>query len=320
MYCEEEWFELYVRGLKAQVPPRADPMTRARRRQRVLPLLRDRIRTQVARRQRRRMWRGVGFGALTIGTAGMIVVAMTRLRAPQSIPTMAQSGTETEVGIGMLQGALVLSHLGADRRLTAGESTRVATEDTLDTSATEGAQLRLSDIASLTISPGTRLAGMSARGGKVELIRLSKGHAHLSVSKLNEGRRFHVVTPDADVQVRGTKFDVEIGAGPSPRTCVRVQEGLVRVTTRSADELLGPGETWGCAAPNGRAPEPRAAANQRSNDLKRQNVLFQRALHDERAGRHAQALRLYMTLLDRYPSGPLVAQTRANLAAMPRDP
>ncbi len=43
-------------------------------------------------------------------------------------------------------------------------------------------------------------------------IALERGRAHFEVQKLRGERRFHVMTPDADVEVRGTVFDVALVA------------------------------------------------------------------------------------------------------------
>jgi len=212
----------------------------------------------------------------------------------------------------------------------AGEDIVVGQEDSLETREQDGAQLMLSDIASLTMSPGTRVAEISAPSGHVERLTLSKGRAHLWISKLRNGRRFHVITPDVEIQVRGTEFDVELGTGPTPKTCVRVQEGLVLVTAGKARELLEAGRSWGCAD----SEPPHAAVNHTAglsrplpskaprraltaSDLRIQNALFQRGLRAERAGQFGAAAQLYQRLLEQYPDGPLTGQAEANLAAMP---
>jgi hypothetical protein len=172
---------------------------------------------------------------------------------------------------------------------------------------------------------GTVLAAENApeAAPTFEAVRLVRGRAHLKVKKLHAGQRFHVLTPDADVQVRGTEFDVELRPGSVPATCVRVQEGLVAVQA-GGEHLVAPGQSWGCEPPVA-APPPaarRAAAPARSapretpSDLRAQNELFQSALEAERAGAYAEAGRLYRRLLARSPRGPLSAQARANLAGV----
>jgi hypothetical protein len=167
-----------------------------------------------------------------------------------------------------------------------------------------------------------------------EAVKLVRGRAHLQVRKLHGGQRFHVLTPDADVQVRGTEFDVELHPGSVPATCVRVEEGLVAVVAGGDTHLVAAGQTWGCpseapavvAAPTAEpavalpAPERHVAPSVRPtpSDLREQNALFQQALEAERAGRNADAARLYRRLLARAPHGPLSAQAHANLAVVSR--
>lgn len=84
-------------------------------------------------------------------------------------------------------------------------------------------------------------------GAQVHRFSLSRGSVHLEVAKLEQGQRFLVNTADAELEVRGTVFDVAVSppsSGCAQRTSVSVQEGIVEV--RSADELrtLRRGETW----------------------------------------------------------------------------
>jgi hypothetical protein len=76
-----------------------------------------------------------------------------------------------------------------------------------------------------------------------ELVRVSEGTLHLKVRHLNPGERFRVVTSDAEVEVRGTAFEVR--AHENRLLSVRVSEGLVEVRpTGKPIMLLGPGNEW----------------------------------------------------------------------------
>jgi len=84
-------------------------------------------------------------------------------------------------------------------------------------------------------------------GAQVHRFSLSRGSVHLEVAKLKRGQRFLVNTADAEIEVRGTVFDVSVipaSAGCEARTSVAVKEGVVEV--RSSEELqtLRPGDTW----------------------------------------------------------------------------
>jgi hypothetical protein len=315
------------------VPPGRDTTARAVRRQRLLHGMRERLRTARGRLNRVRLMRRIALSTLAMGAAATAAVIVAGRTRTVDGPELAhRTGAEMGVGVGVVKGSVVLYRQGQghDRGLAAGEDIVVGKEDSLETHEQGGAQLMLSDIASLTMAPGTRVAEIAAPAGHVERITLSRGRAHLWVSKLRGGRRFHVITPDVDIQVRGTEFDVELGTGPKPKTCVRVQEGLVMVTAGTSRELLEAGRSWGCEV----AEQPRAATfttaelpralpsraphrSQSASDLRIQNALFQRGLRAERAGQYGAAAQVYRRLLEVYPDGPLTGQAEANLAAMP---
>ena len=76
---------------------------------------------------------------------------------------------------------------------------------------------------------------------------LARGSVHLEVAKLKKDQRFLLNTVDAEVEVRGTVFDVAVldaANGCEQRTRVAVREGMVEV--RSAAELrtLHGGDVW----------------------------------------------------------------------------
>jgi hypothetical protein len=108
-----------------------------------------------------------------------------------------------------------------------------------------------------TVAPQGSALFTRASSQPDELVRVSEGTLHLKVRHLNPGERFRVVTSDAEVEVRGTAFEVR--AHENLLVSVRVTEGLVEV--RPAGKpimLLGPGDEWHAQeAPA--APPPTAA-------------------------------------------------------------
>jgi ferric-dicitrate binding protein FerR (iron transport regulator) len=92
---------------------------------------------------------------------------------------------------------------------------------------------------------------------------LLRGGAHLHVAKLHQNERFLVDTPHAEVEVRGTVFDVTVEpATPecTERTLVSVREGRVEVhATDGAHVALLAGQHWSSpcmpAAPAAESPE-----------------------------------------------------------------
>ncbi len=77
-----------------------------------------------------------------------------------------------------------------------------------------------------------------------EIVRLTGGTITVSVKPLEKGERFRVVTGDAEVEVRGTIFDVVVEDDSLLE--VSVISGRVDVRpAKGASVTLGPGERWG---------------------------------------------------------------------------
>ncbi len=87
-----------------------------------------------------------------------------------------------------------------------------------------------------------------------EIVRLTKGAITVSVEPLKKGERFRVVTGDAEVEVRGTVFDVVVENDSLLE--VNVISGEVEVRPADAPKVvLGPGDRWLKPAPQV-LPEP----------------------------------------------------------------
>jgi len=124
-----------------------------------------------------------------------------------------------------------------------------------------GAELR--GPGSFEIAAGTRLRlEEQARARVIEAgpsrrFRLREGALHAEVAKLRPNQRFVVETPDAEVEVRGTRFEVTVGApavrcAPATQTSVAVEEGIVAVRFAGHEVALGPGQSWpDCSVPVG---------------------------------------------------------------------
>jgi hypothetical protein len=80
-----------------------------------------------------------------------------------------------------------------------------------------------------------------AEGG-IERVSLREGTLSLRVRRLAAGERFLVETGDAEVEVRGTVFDVEAHAGRIAH--VAVSEGKVEVRYRRAISVIAAGGAW----------------------------------------------------------------------------
>src|SRR5262249_49437272 len=79
-----------------------------------------------------------------------------------------------------------------------------------------------------------------------------------SVTKLQPGHRFVVATPDAEVEVKGTRFELVVDGEasrcePGIRTRLTVQEGVVAVRHGGSEVRVAAGSLWPACPP---APPP----------------------------------------------------------------
>jgi ferric-dicitrate binding protein FerR (iron transport regulator) len=166
-----------------------------------------------------------------------------------------------------------------------------------------------------------------------QVLRLDAGSVELHVAKVSADRRFLVATPDAEVEVRGTKFRVVVGA-PAPScaenglTRITVTEGVVVVRHAGSESRVAAGQEWpgGCRSPaDGAAPiaasagigagarspaSTPASAQGLGSSLGDQNDLFAEAIVTKRHGDGAGSLARFDRFLATYPSSPL-AQSAA---------
>jgi hypothetical protein len=116
----------------------------------------------------------------------------------------------------------------------------------------------LADGARLTVTAGKAVVEVSERGRAI--VRLESGAAFLSVPHLDGSATFRLTTEEAEVRVRGTRFEVARGV---QGTRVTVSEGTVEVRPRAATAqsfLLGQGESRLVEGLAARRQEARAAA------------------------------------------------------------
>jgi hypothetical protein len=158
------------------------------------------------------------------------------------------------------------------------------------------------------------------------------------VAKLPLGSRFVIATRDAEVEVKGTRFEVAVVPDPSAcapfvHTQVAVQEGVVAIRFAGGEVRVAAGTVWPTCAPPAAAPAPgpvpRGHARRAHvavptpssgvpssppadpSTLAEQNDLFAAALAARRRGEVADAIRWLDRLIGRYPTGPLTDSARA---------
>jgi FecR protein len=136
----------------------------------------------------------------------------------------------------------------------------------LETASDGGATLRLSTGTDLTLAGRTSFRVDSQ--GKDERFSLERGELVAHVAKLTEGRRFVVDTPDAQVEVRGTRFRLRVveaaeSCGAGSRTRLEVTEGVVEVRPAgAASQRIVAGQRWpaDCTTPRDERAGPSPAA------------------------------------------------------------
>ena len=151
-----------------------------------------------------------------------------------------------------------------------------------------------------------------------QVLRLAAGSVDLHVAKVSLEHRFLVATPDAEVEVRGTKFRVSIGpADPScsddAETHIVVTEGVVVVRHGGTEKRVTAGEQWpgDCIPPiEISAPATSTAPQSTASTLGEQNDLFAEAIVAKRQGESQAALATFDRFLATYPASPL-AQSAA---------
>jgi len=295
-------------------------------------------------RSRARPWQ---LGGLIAVAAAVALFVATRRPAPPDAPLAARPApgrpapARPAMSIAMLEGS------GASVQLDGGERA-VAVGDEV----AQGTRLRVPASGGVTLSlvTGTRLdlaGGAAVRVAELDAVQrfeLAAGSVTAKVAKLGPGQRFLVSTPDAEVEVKGTRFEVAIAPEPAPcgqrlRTRVTVQEGVVAVRAGATTLRLGPGSHWpDCDAPaatatsaarralaepaRARAARPARTAvasppeAARPSTLADQNDLFAAALAAGRRGDSDEAVRWLDQMIARYPTGQLSDRARAERARL----
>lgn len=275
-----------------------------------------------ARTRRRRL---VAFASVTAAAAAVWLVAwqVAGWRQPPQRAGAAVAIEATPAG----QGAALARGKGEEPLVA-----RVSIESgqRIDTPADGGASLRFSTGTSLVLSGQTSFRVDDQ--GATQRFSLQQGELVAHVAKLTAAQRFIVATPDAEVEVRGTRFRLRVveraeACGAGTRTRLEVTEGAVEVRVPNLGALsVKAGEIWpvGCAGgtasthtstvpPVGafvppREARPAAAAvheSDRASALTAPNDLFAEGVARGRQGDTSGALRAYQELVKRFPGSPL---------------
>jgi hypothetical protein len=304
-----------------QLPNPAEDSSPARR-DRLVRSMKDTLERTAERSEKIRRFRRIAYGLAAAAGFALLGGLMLKERghAPVSI-----------AGIDAVSGTVVLTQDGARRVIGAGERS-VHDGDALQTAA--GARARLATAkSSVSMAESTELK-LSQPSRAEERISLRRGRVDVAVDKAVETKRAVVVeTPDAEVVVRGTVFDVRVEPSSGKTTThVHVTRGSVWVLSQGVQvALLGDGQAWssagGVAAAAAAAPAPVAVAPitpvepaprvvapakpvagsskdagaRKPGTLTEENKLFAAGVEARNRGDAARAAELFGELLAQYP-------------------
>ncbi|HVV50580.1 MAG TPA: FecR domain-containing protein [Polyangia bacterium] len=288
----------------------------------------------VSRRRRQRITAAVGLAAAISG--GVVLVAIWGPRRASLVPPARPATAARASLVASADARATLAD--ADGRVLAlppGHAWRP--DERLQTEALP-ITLAAEDGTTVELEPRSDLQLL--RADAEQWLRLGSGAVAVHVAKLQSGQRFVIVTPDAQVEVRGTRFHVALASpdatcGHGTPTRVVVDEGVVVVRLATGEVRVPAGQRWpaDCAvtqAPSAPALKPRPSMTRRPprgvpappSTLATENDLFGAALRAEHAGDRAKAARLLESLLTRFPSSPLTesaqrAHARVTATARP---
>jgi ferric-dicitrate binding protein FerR (iron transport regulator) len=189
---------------------------------------------------------------------GGLALAATLLLAIGTVASLRRDKATPTASVEDVKGGVLL--VRGDDGVKLGRGAGIGKGDRVVASAEGVASLRLRNGTELRAARGADVAFLEQ--GPVQIYELRAGTVHLHVAKLVAGERFLVRTGDAEVEVRGTEFDVDVREPcEGTTTRVAVREGTVVVRHAGAETRVTVGESWpaacgerGAAAPGGAAP------------------------------------------------------------------
>ncbi len=290
---------------------------------------------------------------LYVGSLALTAVAASAvLSLREVVDANPRSESETAVpstiaGSSCSNNESCLSSTAPEMDVAMASGTRFAPGTRLETALGEPRELALVSGTRLRIAGGTTLH--YEQGDTIHRFAISRGHTGFSVAKQRERERFLVRTPDTEIEVHGTVFEVAINERADSCghfTAVTVSEGIVEVRAAGQRSFVTAGRTWpdGCEHPATRqrigskvkpnskpqtagraagslAPAEPIVSNEEghnsqveqatSSSLAQQNRLYARATRALQRGSYDEAIVLYDDLAARYPDGPLAASAAA---------
>jgi len=319
--------ELLKQLAQEPLPNPAEDASPARR-DRLVRSMKDAVDRSAEQVERARRWRRGG--ALVAAAAGFLLLSGLLLKEHR-----AHGAGGTIAGLDRVSGTVVLTQEGNVRVVGAGAAERALRDgDALQTATGAHAHLATHK-SSVNVSESTELK-LSQPSPAEERISLRRGRVDVAVDKTVETKRSVVVeTPDAEVVVRGTVFDVRVEplAGAT-NTRVHVTRGSVWVLAQGVQvALLSAGQSWSSAggveatepkpvavptavaqavappvaakAVAASAPAAKDASPRRVGTLAEENRLFAAGVEARNRGDALRAAELFGELLSTYPQSTL---------------
>jgi len=240
---------------------------------------------------------------------------------------LAPAESAAIAGVRSVVGTVVHTQAGVRQVVGAGERA-LRDGDALQTAAAARAHIQTAK-SSVEVGESTELK-LSLPNAAEERISLRRGRVDIAVNKSSLPKRAVVVeTPDAEVVVRGTVFDVRVEPrGARTATHVHVTSGSVWVLAQGVQvALLAAGQSWSSAAepvsasaqvvaavpkaaePGAAAAEPLerkdVGASRKRGTLAEENRLFAAAIEARNRGDEGRAAEIFGELLSSYPRSTL---------------
>jgi hypothetical protein len=299
------------------------------------------LRERAAKARRRQiLGRCAIAAAALVGVGGAGRYALTRVPSHASVAPVASLSMNAVTAEGRWVAGEASIERGGQR--VPFEGARLVAGDRVETGAGAHAEIGLSTGTTLVLSSAATVTWTGA--AQTQSFELARGTISAHVAKLAPGARFIVRTSDAEVEVHGTVFDVELvtpdaSCGAGTPTRVRVREGIVTVRVAGNEAHVTAGEVWpaGCRAPvvtrpivteipapiatttMPTAPHPATATplptalptSMPVDTLGTKNDLFAHALSARRRGDLRGALDGFESYLAHYPTGELAESASA---------
>jgi hypothetical protein len=316
---------------QGQVFPVEDEPATQQQKARVVPSIASAIGKAAATRRHglrlRKLAVALSVAACALGAIGVGRFVQQHQHAPSA--SVAHSSAS---GVRALSGVVTLVNSTGPNEVSQAP---IEVGDALSTGADGRAELRLTDLVLAEIGGSSELS-MVTPTASAHRVRLDRGRLHARVNdRPSAAPKLVVETPNVDVVVTGTVFQVDVTPGKAPMdfvTTVTVSKGRV-VVRHGARELAAvtAGQSWSSAAAvtAARAAEPEvpkapaktasrpgrtgAPANVRTvrpGTLAEENSLFQSAVDARNDGDDRGEAEHLAALLSRYPGSQLAGEAR----------